>query len=86
MSGVNSPTRFYEEPEEKEGVPQQPWSPVWRHPAHQAASLFGNSRSKALFNEKYNVPNPINDDLRAGVPFGTAVHMTYLLAVPPFAE
>ncbi|MCL5884478.1 MAG: hypothetical protein M1377_03905 [Deltaproteobacteria bacterium] len=34
---------------------------------------LGGPVSRALWNKDYDIPNPINDDLRAGVPFGTAV-------------
>jgi hypothetical protein len=34
---------------------------------------LGGPVSRALWNKDYDIPNPINHDLRAGVPFGTAV-------------
>lgn len=34
---------------------------------------LGGPISKALWNKDYDIPNPINGDLRAGVPFGKAV-------------
>ena len=41
--------------------------------------------SRALWNKEYDIPNPINGDLRAGVPFGKAVQRNGA-AIPDWAE
>ncbi|MCL4498794.1 MAG: hypothetical protein M1335_00920 [Chloroflexi bacterium] len=46
---------------------------------------LGGPISKSLWDKRYNFPNPLNDDLRAGVPFGTAVQRNGG-AIPEWSE
>jgi len=56
-------------------------------PAGETAIFWylGGPVSRALWDKKQNIPNPLNDDLRAGVPFGTAV-LRNGSAIPDWAE
>ena len=56
-------------------------------PAGETAIFWflGGPVSRALWCKEYDIPNPINADLRAGVPFGTAVQRNGA-AIPDWAE